>query len=56
MLRYDPATKEWIKTGDSEERQEQYMSLPRKLHRLEQIQMHGKDCKMNPIHICLLFT
>ena len=53
MLRYEPATKEWIKTGDSEERQEQYMSLPRKLYRLEQIRMHGKDYQMNQIHIHL---
>ena len=51
MLRYDPATKEWIKTGDSEERQEQYMSLPRKFHRLEQTEMHGKDYQINQIHI-----
>ena len=35
------------------ERQEQYMSLPRKLYRLEQIQMHGKDYQMNQIHIYL---
>ena len=36
-----------------EERQDQYMSLPRKLYRLEQIQMHGKDYQMNQIHIHL---
>ena len=34
-----------------EERQEQNMSLPRKLYRLEQIQMHGNEYQMNLIHI-----